>query len=58
MAALALKTMQMHVICVPEYQTILLSTWGGIHDVTMRLKRDQAQELLEVLTKLLEKENG
>jgi len=58
MTAIKMKTGQMHLVFLTEWDTVSISSWGDTHDVTLRLRREQAQELVELLKKFLEKENG
>jgi hypothetical protein len=58
MTAIKMKTVHMHLTFLPEWDIVSISSWGDTHDVTLRFRREQAQELVELLKKFLEKENG
>ena len=58
MSVIKMKTAQTHVTFLEQWDIISLSNWGDTHDVTLRFRREQAEELVELLKKFLEKKNG
>ena len=58
MSVIKMKTAQTYITFLPEWNIISISNWGDSHDVTLRFRRKQAEELVELLKKFLEKEHG
>ena len=58
MSVIKMKTAQMHVTFLEQWDIISVSSWGETHDVTLRFRSEQAQELVELLKKFLEKQHG
>ena len=58
MISVKMKTAHTHITFLEEWDIISLSNWGEMNDVTLRFRREQAEELIDILTKFLEKKNG
>ena len=58
MISVKMKTAQTHVTFLEQWDVISLSNWGEMNDVTLRFSGEQAEELIDILTKFLEKKNG
>ena len=58
MISVKMKTAQTHLTFLEEWDVISISNWGEMHDVTMRFRSVQAEELIDILKKFLEKQNG
>ena len=58
MISVKMKTAQTHLTFLEQWDVISISNWGEMNDVTMRFRSVQAEELIDILTKFLEKKNG
>ncbi len=58
MSVIKMKTSQTRITFLEQWDIISLSNWGETHDVTLRFRREQAEELIDILKKFLEKQNG
>ena len=58
MISVKMKTAQTHLTFLEQWDVISISNWGEMNDVTMRFRSVQAEELIDILKKFLEKKNG